>query len=184
MSRPPKMPRNDLLDLLTAVLSAKGYDGASLADFSKATGLSKASLYHFFPGGKSDIALQCLIRSGMKLQKWVIAPLQSKAAATDRFNASLEGLARYYSGDEPACLMNILSLTDGDADYTASIKAGLNAWQEALRLTFLAHGHSDQSARQEALSFVRQIQGALVLCQVERSRGPLEDFLKAARLQP
>lgn len=182
MSRPPKMPRNELLDKLTAVIASSGYDGSSLADFSAATGLSKASLYHFFPGGKRDIAQQCLIRSGMKLQKWVIAPLQGRAVAAARLNTSLDGVARYYGGERPSCLMNILSLTENAADFLPGIQAGLKAWQDALKLTFLALGNSDKESGQEALSFLRQIQGALVLCQVDQSRDPLERVLDHYRL--
>jgi AcrR family transcriptional regulator len=33
-----------------------GYDGVTLSKISQATGLGKASLYHYFPGGKAEMA--------------------------------------------------------------------------------------------------------------------------------
>ena len=44
--------RSDVLPLLAEVFREHGYEGASLSLISKATGLGKGSLYHFFPGVK------------------------------------------------------------------------------------------------------------------------------------
>ena len=55
--RPHDMPalrhtREAVVERLMAVIRREGYDGASLAQLSKATGLGKGSLYHHFPSGK------------------------------------------------------------------------------------------------------------------------------------
>ncbi len=52
----PLLPREEVLDRLAAAFRRDGYDGASIARLSAATGLGKASLYHYFPGGKQDMA--------------------------------------------------------------------------------------------------------------------------------
>ena len=48
--------REVVLERLLATFRDQGYDGASLAELSAATGLGKSSLYHHFPGGKVDMA--------------------------------------------------------------------------------------------------------------------------------
>ena len=53
--RPQKVEDQALLLGLMAVLSAKGYDGASLNELAESSGLQKASLYHRFPAGKKEI---------------------------------------------------------------------------------------------------------------------------------
>lgn len=65
------------LDRLLATLRDKGYDGASLADLSAATGLAKSSLYHSFPGGKEEIALRVLEHLDAKLARALFEPLRS-----------------------------------------------------------------------------------------------------------
>ena len=52
--------RSDVLPLLAEVFREHGYEGASLSLISKATGLGKGSLYHFFPGGKEEMAVAVL----------------------------------------------------------------------------------------------------------------------------
>src|SRR5687767_6837809 len=56
----PVVDRADLLPLLAEVFRSHGYEGATLALISQATGLGKGSLYHFFPGGKAQMAADVL----------------------------------------------------------------------------------------------------------------------------
>ena len=47
--------REAIVQRLLGVIRREGYDGASLAQLSTATGLGKGSLYHHFPDGKDDL---------------------------------------------------------------------------------------------------------------------------------
>src|ERR1700720_3544465 len=55
--------RADVLPQLAEVFRAHGYEGATLALISDATGLGKGSLYNFFPGGKEQMAMEVLTPS-------------------------------------------------------------------------------------------------------------------------
>ena len=57
-----KITENQLLERLTRVFQDHGYQGASLSLIAEATGLGRASLYHRFPGGKTDMAVAVLDR--------------------------------------------------------------------------------------------------------------------------
>lgn len=54
--RPPSMenPRARILDEAAALFARDGYDGASLGTLAEAVGVTKAAIYHYFPG-KQDI---------------------------------------------------------------------------------------------------------------------------------
>ena len=52
---PALLSRQEVVERLVTVVRRLGYDGASLAELSKATGLGKSSLYHYFPAGKDDM---------------------------------------------------------------------------------------------------------------------------------
>ena len=43
------LSREDLLDRLLLVFRDRGFEGATIAEIARATGLGKASLYHHFP---------------------------------------------------------------------------------------------------------------------------------------
>ena len=45
------MTKEEVLDRLLDTFRDKGYEGASLSELSAAAGLTRASLYHYFPGG-------------------------------------------------------------------------------------------------------------------------------------
>ena len=62
--------RQDVIPLLAEVFREHGYEGASLALISEATGLGKGSLYNFFPDGKEEMAacVLCQLRTQERLQ--------------------------------------------------------------------------------------------------------------------
>lgn len=48
--------RKDVIAMLAEIFREHGYDGTSLSLITEKTGLGKGSLYHFFPGGKEEMA--------------------------------------------------------------------------------------------------------------------------------
>jgi len=73
----PLLSKDEVLDRLLNTFRDKGYEGASLAELSAATGLVKASLYHYFPGGKQDMAEQVMAHLERQLAAAIYEPLQS-----------------------------------------------------------------------------------------------------------
>src|SRR5260370_8776623 len=55
--------KDEIIDRLFTVFRDRGFEGASLADLSRATGLGKSSLYHHFPRGKEQMAEAVLERA-------------------------------------------------------------------------------------------------------------------------
>ena len=67
--------RADLLPQLAEVFRAHGYEGATLTLISEATGLGKGSLYHFFPGGKAQMATEVLTEIDNWFETNIFVPL-------------------------------------------------------------------------------------------------------------
>ena len=65
------MSREEVVERLMRVVRRHGYDGASLAELSKATGLGKSSLYHYFPDGKDDMVRAVLEHLESQLRETV-----------------------------------------------------------------------------------------------------------------
>jgi len=175
MTRPPKFSKAAMAERLEQVFKENGYEGASLKLLAATTGLSKASLYHHFPNGKSEMAAHVLAYSGARLQKLVLGPLQ--AANRDGLVASLAGAADYYGGDVPVCLMNSLLLGDGRALFGTRIRAAVEAWQAGMAACLVGEGADKHEAQAWATDAIGRIQGALVLCRVQEGRMPLDDCL-------
>ena len=62
----------EIVDRLFVVFQDHGYEGASLADLSRATGLGKSSLYHHFPGGKEQMA-EAVLGKGKAFMQTAVA---------------------------------------------------------------------------------------------------------------
>lgn len=69
---------------LLKVFQQYGYEGATLARLSKATGLGKASLYHYFPKGKEEMALSVLDYINNWFAANIFAPLQESGEPQER----------------------------------------------------------------------------------------------------
>jgi AcrR family transcriptional regulator len=105
--------KDEVLDRLTRVFREAGYEAATLSRLSQATGLVKASLYHYFPGGKHDMAAAVLGRANSWLESQVLAPLAGVGTPKERLEAMAVALDAYYSGGRDGCLLGLLS--QGDA---------------------------------------------------------------------
>ncbi|MCH8014302.1 MAG: helix-turn-helix transcriptional regulator, partial [Candidatus Dadabacteria bacterium] len=77
MARHKQIDNETLIRKLTQVFRDYGYEGASLTNLSKATGLKKASLYHRFPGGKEEMAIEVLNKAGKWIEENIVSPLNS-----------------------------------------------------------------------------------------------------------
>ncbi|MCY7320404.1 MAG: TetR/AcrR family transcriptional regulator, partial [Phormidesmis sp. CAN_BIN36] len=71
------MSKDSAIPELVKVFRQYGYEGATLAKLSEATGLGKASLYHHFPKGKEEMASAVLDYLNRGLQEQILAPLRS-----------------------------------------------------------------------------------------------------------
>src|SRR5215470_6536148 len=100
--------REVVLERLLATFRDQGYDGASLAELSSASGLGKSSLYHHFPGGKADMAEQVLAHLAASLERTLFEPLRAPLRPAQKLNAMLDALDAFYEGGKRACLLERL----------------------------------------------------------------------------
>lgn len=174
MSRPARMTKTEMLEKLTHVFRASGFSGANLTTLAATTGLSKASLYHHFPRGKLEMVELVLAQEGKRLQKLVLAPVAGSNSGSGDLIKSLENVAVLYGGTVPACLMNSVLIGDQAELFRAAISATVSAWRRAYALIFSDLTGSAEEGEAWAQYALERIQGALVMCRVTASRGPLE----------
>lgn len=173
MPRTARLPRNEIIARLFRVFQLCGYEGASLKMLADAAELSKASLYHYFPDGKEQMAEAVLARAGADLQKHVFLPLQQKDVQ-NALIGSLEGVLQYYRGDIPICLMNGLTMGAGSDLFGKEISDAVEAWRRAYENSyFMITGDAEEAAAWSSYA-IERIQGALIVSRVQGSRQSLE----------
>jgi AcrR family transcriptional regulator len=121
-------PSHDLCLRIAEVFRTHGYVGASIAAIAESAGLSKASLYHHFPGGKEEMA-KALTEYGIALAAAsVFSPLESSASPLERLNAMLEGYLEHTSRGARPCLLMVLGQSAPETQRKR-IAQQLKAWQ-------------------------------------------------------
>jgi AcrR family transcriptional regulator len=178
MARPVKIEDSALHTKLSDVFRDVGYEGASLAKLSEATGLKRASLYHRFPDGKEQMAGEVMSRAEAWLTEHVLTPLKSKDAPEARIRAMIRALDGFYSGGRQACVLNMMSSPREDRGPLAGrIRNAFRAWIEALAVVLSDAGADEHTAHFRAERAVALLQGSLVLSRGMSSTRPFRNCL-------
>jgi AcrR family transcriptional regulator len=163
--------RNDILPLLAEVFRAHGYEGATLTLISEATGLGKGSLYHFFPGGKQQMAAEVLAEIDGWFEANVFAPLRESKEPKRAILAMLDNVDAYFRSGRRICLVGVIALGSSRDMFVEQVKACFVDWKEALAGTLRRAGLSASVARLRAEEALVAIQGALILARAEDDAG-------------
>lgn len=169
--------REGLLDLLLPVFRERGYEGASLAALASASGRGKASLYHHFPGGKSEIVANLVRRCVKELDQQVFGPLSGSAAPIQRLEQSIDGFALYTEQGKHNCLLATLAGTNPE-QLDPAVAERFRHWQEQLGQTLEELGLRPKAAAHQARNVLSRLYGALVLDRLSDQRTNLRQTQK------
>jgi AcrR family transcriptional regulator len=158
------MSKSDMLDRLMDLFRKKGFDGASVSDISESTGLGKSSLYHHFPDGKEEMALQVLARLEQELERTLFEPMRSNGTPKQKLERMLDGLDAFYEGGKKACLLERLTASVDVSRFRKPLGRAFNAWIDAVEALGVEAGLPRSVARLRAEDLVVRIEGALVVC--------------------
>jgi TetR/AcrR family transcriptional regulator, lmrAB and yxaGH operons repressor len=155
--------RAELVPRLAEVFRVHGYEGASLAQFTRATGLGKGSLYHFFPGGKVEMAQAVLGDIDAWFSTNVFVPLKTAAEPAKAIRSMLAAVVAYFRSGRRVCLVGVLALGDARDLFRVAVRRYFRRWVQALAAALRRGGHSAAKADAMAADAIAFIQGALVL---------------------
>jgi TetR/AcrR family transcriptional repressor of lmrAB and yxaGH operons len=175
------LSREEILGRLADTFRQRGYDGASLSDIAKATGLGKSSLYHYFPGGKEEMATGVLGALGAQLEAALFAPLEEPGAPARKLGRMLEAIDAFYDGGRKACLLERLTASANRAPFQRPLRAVFERWIDAIAGLSREAGIPTATARARAEDAVVRIEGALVLSAGTGDHRPFGRALKAVR---
>lgn len=166
--------------------------GGTLTKISQATGLGKASLYHYFPKGKAEMvetALSCLGQwfEANVLKSRAIAPsfieddrTNMRAKTIAKFELMCcEKLALFFNEGENSCLWTVLLMEQSSDDlFHAQIYQAYSMWIRAIAQVLIASGLDRRSARERGEDAETVIQGALIVSHGLRDFSHFQRILK------
>jgi AcrR family transcriptional regulator len=166
-----------------------GYNGVGLKQVAAESGSPIGSLYHFFPGGKDELAAEALRVSGAGYQLLVGGILETAPDLESAIRISFAGAAEVLAASDyaDACRIETVALEVASTNeplrqVTAEIFDG---WIEAATRAMEGHGVAPDRARALGIAYITGLEGAFVLSRALRSREPLhatgEMLVAAAR---
>jgi AcrR family transcriptional regulator len=175
------LSREEILARLADTFRQRGYDGASLADIAKATGLGKSSLYHYFPGGKEEMATGVLAALSEQLEAGLFGPLAGPGVPARKLGRMLDTLDGFYNGGRNACLLERLAASADRSPFQRPLHAVFERWIGAIAALCREAGIPVATARARAEDAVVRIEGALVLSAGTGDHRPFGRALTAIR---
>lgn len=172
------MSKETAIPKLVTVFQQYGYDGATLAKLSAATGLGRASLYHHFPNGKVEMAAAVLEYLDRGLTEQLLAALHSDLPPLDRLRAVSEKIDKFYHHGQQDCLLGLLSIGEARTLFQDPIARSFRVWIDSFAAVAIEAGIKPETAHQRAEDAVLQIQGALVLARGLNDTAAFQRVLK------
>ena len=171
--------KEEIIDQLFTVFRDRGFEGASLTDLSRATGLGKSSLYHYFPKGKEQMAEAVLRRAEALLNTSVVGVATGPEPLKVRVRKIVAAMEQFYSGGRTSCILGHLASSGIGAAARQSLRQSFEHWVNAITKLAREAGMTPARARDFGEDWVAQLQGALTLQAATGSLGPFQRTLKA-----
>ncbi|MBB5573904.1 MULTISPECIES: TetR/AcrR family transcriptional regulator [Rhizobium] len=154
--------KSDAITLVAEVFRELGYEGASMSNITARTRLSKGSLYHFFPGGKEEMAAEIMANIDAWFVNEMFKPLEEDdpRAAIARM---WETTDTYFRSGRRICLIGAFALDETRDRFAGAIQAYFYRWIEALAGALMRACVTTAEANALAEEAVVGIQGALTL---------------------
>ncbi|PDT05326.1 TetR family transcriptional regulator [Rhizobium chutanense] len=154
--------RADIVPLLAEIFRELGYEGASLSRITERTGIGKGSLYHFFPGGKEEMAAAVLAEVDAWFEQTIYRPLRTEDPH-QAIAAMWTDVNDYFRSGRRICLVGAFALDETRERFSTAIGGYFLRWVDALRSALMRAGCLQEEAQALAEESVAGIQGALVL---------------------
>jgi AcrR family transcriptional regulator len=157
----------------------RGFSGTAFSDVIAHSGAPRGSIYHHFPGGKTQLAEEAVRYAGGYLEAGVRAATRDEdpAAAVHAFLAWWRRVlvkSEFRAGCPIVAVIVESRLTEAAAE-------AFRRWREALAAGLVSAGAPADRAARVATLVVASVEGATIMCRAEKSLRPLEDV--AAELE-
>lgn len=155
--------RASAVPALAEAFREHGYEGASLAILSSATGLGRGSLYNFFPGGKEEMMASVLAHIDQWFDDAIFVPLARAGDPAAAIGAMFDAASAYFRSGDRICLVGLISLGAPRDGFAEQVQGYFARWIAALAQCLEAGRVPAPAAAQLAEDAVAGIQGAIVL---------------------
>jgi TetR/AcrR family transcriptional repressor of lmrAB and yxaGH operons len=160
----------------------QGYASTGLQQILAESGAPKGSLYHYFPGGKEQLAEAAVRLAGQLMGEMLAghaAHATTPAAFAKAYCATMAGWMKE-SGFRSGCPIatTMLETAPQSPELTRAGADAIDHWIGIVAPVFATAGAPAGEARSAAQRLIAAVEGALVIARVRRSTTPIMDVAR------
>ena len=174
--RTPQKSKTDIVDDFIKVFRANGLYGTTLSQLVKSSGLQRASLYHYFPNGKTDMYEAVLLKVVNELKETVISKLEENHSYEQRLKNMLKAVDKFYNSGSNLCFITIFSIGESSPLVRQTLSSAVNLWITSIEKNLKKM--KLKNSKHIAQSIVANIQGSLILAHAAGDLSIFKNCLK------
>lgn len=168
------------------MIRRRGLNATSVRELTKHSAAPLGSTYHYFPGGKQELAAEAVRYAGALVSKilrreLVAGPVEGLRAFLALWRQTVLG-TDFHAGC-PVLAVAIEEPPTGERSPALTAAAEVFAeWEGLLAASLRAHGAAEADAARLATLVVAAVEGSVAMCRAKADIAPLDDV--AAQLEP
>ena len=167
-----------ILEATAELFRRYGYTGTGLKQVVADANAPFGSLYHHFPGGKQELGIEVVHRSGAMYFDIVTAVIDAApdlvTAMHDCFSGAAAVLVATDYADACPIATVALEIANTNEPLRQATAEVFESWIVGAMERFRPAGLDDTTARELSLLFIMLLEGAFVLCRASRTTEALE----------
>ncbi len=170
--------RDRIITATNELFRRQGYNGTSLSQISEASEATIGSIYHFFPGGKEELAVAVVETTGevyRQLFEAIVAEVEGPADGIRAFFAGAAAVLAESDYIDPCPIGTVArEVANTSEPLRLAAERAFASWIASAREFAVGAGAGPHEADRLATLFVATVEGAFVLSRTQRSPAALE----------
>ncbi len=174
----PAETKDPIVDVTAELFRRQGYVGTGLKQIVAEANAPFGSLYHFFPGGKTELG-EKVIRTSGAMYIELFATIAGAApdvvtAIGDFFSGAAETLRETDYADACPIATVALEVASTDERLRTATADVFESWMDAGTAYFVTAGIEEGAAREVCLEMLMLLEGAFLFSRAWKTTRPLE----------
>jgi TetR/AcrR family transcriptional repressor of lmrAB and yxaGH operons len=169
--------RDQIIETTCALIELQGYHATGLNQIIKESGSPKGSLYHYFPGGKEELAEQSIVYVGGLVHARIAEQLATADAPDAAVRSFIMMVAQQveragYRGGGPITTIALEAASTSDRLREACART-YDGWRQLFVGKLMSDGFSQDRAERLGTLIIAALEGGIILARTQRSPEPL-----------
>ncbi len=169
--------RERIVRTTSRLMQRQGYDGTGIKQISQEAGATLGSVYHFFPGGKLELAVAAIRHGDREFAEFLTRMLDGAQDPAEAIKTTAHTLARDLRRSDWVDGCPVTTTALGNAAQAPGIqRAAADAftrWRGLVEAKLREAGFAPADARELAHTVISTLEGAELAAQVSRDETPL-----------